>query len=572
MGLRRRRYLLPCVLGLAMVHGFASILAWLSMVGGRTAAADWRMAVLFLPFAGLCVCGVWIVYSAAIRPLADNLQRWRGHWSAFARWSLLVDHYGPAQLVTAGAAAALCLWGTWNLALYGVGYVTARLAGDLNPLLLVERSAQLGNGVSPMVPVLLLGGAVYLWGLIELRRLFGPRPVLVEGSSIVPLVEQCAAGGVSSIVPRLALLERAVVIVPRWTLLPMAIAGLALLVFGFDPVAHPLVTVDGTFFNRFITSFVILLHLMIAASLFQLAYLWLTLRPLLERLAAHPLVDAYSRLPRKLLPQSVLPRRPTLLEMHPLLAYSNVIAAGPGPLPRAALPGQPTLQSVYADEMANTPGVLWSSSRTWTMLVEGATAAAAQLGETWNARATAARPGVGAAAAATASAGPPPARVTEPAGAGLPASLASPAGSGGGMAVDVAAQEEMVAVTIALAIRDALSRLAHNVLYIAAGTFLVFASHMLFPFQAKQRLLALIWVDILLGVAVVLTVLFQMEKDEILSRIASTTPGRITWNRETIFRVIVYGLVPLLTLFAAQFPELGAQVLGWLKPIQRSIP
>jgi hypothetical protein len=71
---------------------------------------------------------------------------------------------------------------------------------------------------------------------------------------------------------------------------------------------------------------------------------------------------------------------------------------------------------------------------------------------------------------------------------------------------------------------------------------------------------------------VVLTVLFQMEKDEVLSRIASTTPGRITWNRETIVRVIVYGLVPLLTLFAAQFPELGAQVLDWLKPIQRSIP
>jgi hypothetical protein len=153
---------------------------------------------------------------------------------------------------------------------------------------------------------------------------------------------------------------------------------------------------------------------------------------------------------------------------------------------------------------------------------------------------------------------------------------AAPGGSlapaAGGAVSDVALKEELVAVTIALAVRDALSRLSHNVWYIAAGTFLVFASHMLFPFQAKQRLLALIWVDILVGVAVVLTVLFQMEKDEVLSRIASTTPGRITWNRETIARVIVYGLVPLLTLFAAQFPDLGATVLEWLKPIQRSIP
>jgi hypothetical protein len=58
----------------------------------------------------------------------------------------------------------------------------------------------------------------------------------------------------------------------------------------------------------------------------------------------------------------------------------------------------------------------------------------------------------------------------------------------------------------------------------------------------------------------------------VLSRIASTTPGRITWNRETIARVVVYGLVPLMTLFAAQFPDLGATILEWLRPIQRSIP
>jgi hypothetical protein len=197
------------------------------------------------------------------------------------------------------------------------------------------------------------------------------------------------------------------------------------------------------------------------------------------------------------------------------------------------------------------------------MLVDAATTAASGLADTWKARAAA--PRVSAAVSAT--------------GAHVGLSAAGSAISGPGPAAagiphiaGIALKEELVAITIALAIRDALSRLAYNVLYIAVGTFLVFASHMLFPFQAKQRLLALIWVDIVMGVAVALTVLFLMEKDEVLSRMADTTPGRITWNRDTIVRVVVYGLVPLLTLFAAQFPEVGAQLLEWLKPIQRSIP
>jgi hypothetical protein len=34
----------------------------------------------------------------------------------------------------------------------------------------------------------------------------------------------------------------------------------------------------------------------------------------------------------------------------------------------------------------------------------------------------------------------------------------------------------------------------------------------------------------------------------------------------------VYGLVPLLTLFAAQFPDIGATILQAVRPIEQSIP
>ncbi len=137
---------------------------------------------------------------------------------------------------------------------------------------------------------------------------------------------------------------------------------------------------------------------------------------------------------------------------------------------------------------------------------------------------------------------------------------------------DIARKEELVALTVVFVIRDTLARLGDNVLYAAAGIFLVFGSNMLFPFQARQQLLGFIWIDIGVGLAVVLTALLQVERDEVLSRIASTTPGQITWNRAMIARLAVYGLIPLLTLFAAQFPDIGATILQAVRPIEQWIP
>src|SRR4029079_10097867 len=120
--------------------------------------------------------------------------------------------------------------------------------------------------------------------------------------------------------------HESIVLMPRWALLPIAIAAAAIFAFAFDPFVHALVTVDDRPFSRFITSFVLLLHLTIAGSLLQLASNCFTFTRLLTALSAHPLLDAYRRLPKDVLPQTIFPQRPALLDLGAAIPYADVIS------------------------------------------------------------------------------------------------------------------------------------------------------------------------------------------------------------------------------------------------------
>jgi hypothetical protein len=59
----------------------------------------------------------------------------------------------------------------------------------------------------------------------------------------------------------------------------------------------------------------------------------------------------------------------------------------------------------------------------------------------------------------------------------------------------------------------------------------------------------------------------------VISRLVSATPAdRRTWDSALVLKLALFGLIPLLTLFAAQFPDLGAVVLRWVEPVQKALP
>ena len=133
-------------------------------------------------------------------------------------------------------------------------------------------------------------------------------------------------------------------------------------------------------------------------------------------------------------------------------------------------------------------------------------------------------------------------------------------------------QEEFVVLPIVYMIRAALARMWDNVLFVIGALLLLLGIHASYPFQLNRRLEGFLWTDVAVGVAVVLFVFVRMERDEVLSNIRSTTPGQIKWDRDFIVKLIVYGLIPIAGLFAAEFPDVGGTVLGWIQPLQKALP
>jgi hypothetical protein len=60
-------------------------------------------------------------------------------------------------------------------------------------------------------------------------------------------------------------------------------------------------------------------------------------------------------------------------------------------------------------------------------------------------------------------------------------------------------------------------------------------------------------------------------RNALLSRIAGTTPGHLTFNGTLALRVFAWGVVPLLGVAAAQYPTLANTLFHWLEPFTRAL-
>jgi hypothetical protein len=47
----------------------------------------------------------------------------------------------------------------------------------------------------------------------------------------------------------------------------------------------------------------------------------------------------------------------------------------------------------------------------------------------------------------------------------------------------------------------------------------------------------------------------QINRDRVMSMLSGTTPGELNWNGTFVWRLVLFGLIPILTLLGAQFPH-----------------
>ena len=128
----------------------------------------------------------------------------------------------------------------------------------------------------------------------------------------------------------------------------------------------------------------------------------------------------------------------------------------------------------------------------------------------------------------------------------------------------VCAAEEFVSYHYIAYIQNILARLrtiiVSVVVIFVATTFAIAC----YPFIPRSGLFLCMLVELILIAIVVCYVYAGMARDETLSYITNTEPGRL--GAEFWFKFITFIVGPLIGLMATQFPQVADSVYSWLQP------
>jgi hypothetical protein len=132
--------------------------------------------------------------------------------------------------------------------------------------------------------------------------------------------------------------------------------------------------------------------------------------------------------------------------------------------------------------------------------------------------------------------------------------------------------EKYLATFVLLFFRETLSRLIDTLMFVMITILLLVAAQSMSSFHPRQALLGATWIYAGCAIGTALYVFVSMEHNRVLSLIANTTGGAISWDRTFLGKLTLYALVPLATLFAAQFPQFGDAIMSWLGPARQALP
>jgi hypothetical protein len=86
-----------------------------------------------------------------------------------------------------------------------------------------------------------------------------------------------------------------------------------------------------------------------------------------------------------------------------------------------------------------------------------------------------------------------------------------------------------------------------------------------YPFEPHNGIRAVLFLLLVLILIVVCVVYIQLYRDPILSRITDTNPGEL--GADFWVRIGTYAALPVLSLLATQYPEVGRLFFSWLQPV-----
>lgn len=509
-------------------------------------------------------------------------RHWRGRRGR--QWLWLLEFAGRAGVV---------LLGGWFLCLTMRFYQEVRAIPDAEFVLYLHRVAQLDGGVSPILPLIVGGIGFAAWCTWHLARIHQLRDLTAFEAACLSRLDakvEDALGGTSAAggddLPwrsrGLSTLSRPIVkavndarnrlfmMVPDWpgVLLMAVILVLArILMVHFRP---PLEMVART------TVFDLLLQLLIVGSLvatawavYRLLAVWRALQRCLVEVGTTPLATAFERLPAHV---SQLTRL-TLIDAPSCQILSTVAAAQRRHLERL---------TPYAEDALERMDLLDGKKQ-----LPIAVTTFHGFGETFK---TGRRP----CGEVEEIARPYEALdwvlqrfwSQEPETPQIDA-LADEVKKGGALVPDTGviirrsypdrlrlwlrAAEEFAAVQVVDYVEWVLEQMRMLALFLFISLLLTTVLLSCYPFE-PQSIVKAVFALILLGtVGALLYVMSDMSRNEVLSRIAKTDPGRVTWDRTFVVNAVLMGIVPLLALISSEVPQLRNVLFFWITPLLRTI-
>jgi len=403
------------------------------------------------------------------------------------------------------------------------------------------RSVNLRSGVSPLLPILMVSGAGLLLVICSLRR-FNlleacplPKPFLNFGNG--------SFGGVSRQEDQIRdLLGCAPLFLPGSPLL----LPLFLVIYTALTRGRPSYPIDGPFFDHALLAASFLVYAAFSLVFLRFATVWWALRRLLHRLYWHPTRGAYESL-RETLPgdQSekkrihLLERRPSYTAIEGALQNAREILRfrDDQGLRVAVVCAEEFLQRAYKAEDEDTGN--WREAVKNRLRVEqtmaAVTGAVASIfdGE-WRLQA--------AGSASSQSAQDTRSKLVEQANL-------------------------FVASRVVDFLRQVLPQLQNLAVFGTATMLLMLLAMSSYPFPQRDTFLWLSWLTLLAAVLLLLIVFVQMNRDRIVSLLSGTVPGKLSWDAGLVNQVILFGVVPALSLLGAQFPHVFWQLFSWTSKI-----
>ncbi len=108
----------------------------------------------------------------------------------------------------------------------------------------------------------------------------------------------------------------------------------------------------------------------------------------------------------------------------------------------------------------------------------------------------------------------------------------------------------------------------HNLLtFVSVSGLMLILLSTTYPFKLLHGVDILTWIVVGLILAVAMFVLVEMNRDETLSVIGGTTPGRVSLDRSFTRTVLIHVGLPLLGLAATRFTTVGMLVGDFVKPL-----